>query len=451
MSLADALRAVADAAPAPTLAQFQQDLDPAWIEAALAATGTATLRRRRLPAEQVIWLVLGMALYRDRSIVDVAAALDLALPGSPGARGVTAAPSAVSQARTRLGPEPLAWLFGRCAATWAHAGADAHRWRGLALYGVDGTALRVADSPANRAHFGGHPGPAGRGESGYPLARVVALMALRSHLLAAVAFGPYATSEARTAAPLWAHVPDRSLTIVDRGFLAAGTLLPLAAGGPERHWLVRAKATTRATPVAVLGDGDTLVDLAVSPAARRADPTLPRTWRARVLSYTRPGGTPQRLLTSLLDPARYPAEELVALYHERWELELGYDELKTEVLAREEALRSQSPAAVAQELWGVLLAYNLVRLEMARAADALDVAPTRMSFVGALHLIRDEWLWSTYAAPGAIPRHLARLRAALARLVLPERRSERVYPRAVKLKMSSYPRNRPPPPPEAAK
>ncbi|HEU5303425.1 MAG TPA: transposase [Gemmatimonadales bacterium] len=75
-------------------------------------------------------------------------------------------------------------------------------------------------------------------------------------------------------------------------------------------------------------------------------------------------------MTSLLDPARYPAAELVALYHERWEQELGYDELKTELLEREEALRSQRPATIAQELWGLLLVYNLVRLAMPRAAQA---------------------------------------------------------------------------------
>src|SRR3982751_4855311 len=125
MALATALRTVAALAPPPSLEQFRQDLDAAWIEEALTATGTATLRRRRLPAEQVIWLVLGMALYRDRSVVEVAAALDLALPG---ARGPSAAPSAVSQARARLGPEPLEWLFTRCAAAWAHPSADRHRW-----------------------------------------------------------------------------------------------------------------------------------------------------------------------------------------------------------------------------------------------------------------------------------------------------------------------------------
>jgi hypothetical protein len=148
------------------------------------------------------------------------------------------------------------------------------------------------------------------------------------------------------------------------------------------------------------------------------------------------------LLTSLADAEQYPAFELVTLYHERWEIELGYDEIKTEVLEREEAIRSKSPTAVAQELWGILLAYNLVRLEMERVAEEAGVEPTRISFIAALHLVCDEWLWCAVASPGAIPKHLRNLRAKLARLVLPPRRS-RTFPRAVKIKMSNYPRKRP--------
>lgn len=443
MSLDAALVGVATFAPPDSVDRFRRDLDPQWIEDALTATGTATLRRRRLPAEQVVWLVLGMALFRDRSIVEVVSKLDLALPGP---RGPTAAPSAVSQARTRLGPEPLAWLFARCAEAWAPADAAAHRWRGLALYGVDGTCLRVPDTPANRAHFGGHPAGNGRGESAYPLLRVVALMALRSHLLVAAEFGPWATGEHTCARALWPRVPNDSLTVVDRAFLAAAPLLALRAAGRDRHWLVRARANTRRHVLRHFGADDALVEMRVSAAARRADPTLPATWRARALRYQRPGFQPQVLLTSLLDAARYPAAELIALYHERWEMELGYDEMKTVVLAREEAIRSRSPGAVTQELWGLLLAYNLVRLEMGRVADAAGVAPTRVSFIGALRLIRDEWLWCAIASPGAIPRHLIALRAALTLLILPERRPERHYPRTVKLRMTGYPRNRGAPP-----
>src|SRR5512133_950989 len=141
--------------------RVRASIDPDWIEEALEATGTATLRRRRLPAEQVIWLVLGMALYRNRPIDEIVAKLDLALPGP---RGPTPARSAVAQARARLGEEPMQWLFERCAETWAHESARKYAWRGLALYGVDGTTARVPDSPENREHFGGQS--THRGDSG---------------------------------------------------------------------------------------------------------------------------------------------------------------------------------------------------------------------------------------------------------------------------------------------
>jgi hypothetical protein len=443
MHLSASLNAVAELGHPDALEQFRRDLDPTWIEDALAATGTATLRRRRLPAEQVIWLVLGMALFRDRSIVEVAAKLDLALPGS---RGPTAAPSALCQARRRVGEAPLTWLFARTAERWAHTSADQHRWRGLALYGLDGTCLRVPDSPENRMHFGAASAGEKGGESGYPLLRAAALMALRSHLIAAARFGPYATDERALARDLVPEVPAHSLLILDRNYPDPGMLLPVQREAEERHWLVRATRNLRWQVLAEYGPGDWLVEMKVSPQARRQDPMLPKTWRARAIAYQRQGYAPQLLLTSLLDPVRYPAAEIVSLYHERWEIELGYDEVKTEMLLREEALRSQSPEAVAQELWGVLLVYNLVRLEMERVAEEACVEPVRISFVAALRLIRDEWLWCAVASPGAIPRHLRNLRQDLKFFVLPERRNHRTNPRAVKLKMSKYPRKRPQPP-----
>jgi hypothetical protein len=181
----------------------------------------------------------------------------------------------------------------------------------------------------------------------------------------------------------------------------------------------------------------------VSYYAREANPHLPRKWYARAIQYQRRGFPPQILLTSLLEPELYPAKEIAALYHERWEIELGYDEVKTKMLDRQEAIRSRTPAGVGQELWGVALGYNLVRLEMVRIAEEADVPPNRISFVMALRLIRDEWLWSAVASPGAIPRHLRELRAEVLHFVLPPRRSERRYPRAVKIKMSNYARKRP--------
>jgi len=207
MRLAHSLATVAAVSPDP-FEDLRRNIDPEWVVQALEATGTATVRSRRLPAEQVVWLVIGMALFRNRSIHDVVSKLDLALPSiSP-----TVAPSSVAQARARLGPDPMEWLFAICAEHWAHASARSHPWRGLALYGVDGTTLRVPDSTDNAGYFGySH---SARGESAYPMVRGVGLMALRSHLLTAVTFGPYATGEISYATNLWSSLLRDSLTIV---------------------------------------------------------------------------------------------------------------------------------------------------------------------------------------------------------------------------------------------
>lgn len=417
--------------------KFVASLDPDWIDEALAATGTATIRKRRLPAEQVVWLVIGMCIFRDLSMKELVATLDLALPGN---RGIRVAPSSIVQARDRLGAEPIRWLFERMAATWGHASARTHAWRSLALYGVDGTTVRVPDSVENRAHFGGQDVRWGS-TSGYPLARMVTLMALRSHLLAGASFGPY-DSEHTYANQLWSQIPDESLTILDRYFLSARILIGIARGGANRHWLTRATTRTKSTRLKKLGSGDELVRLEVSRAARAQDPSLPTTWDMRAITYRRRGFKPQTLLTSLVDPKRYPAAEIVALYHERWEIELGYNEVKRVMLRREESTRSKSPKGVAQELWGLGIAYNLVRFEAERAANEAGVAPTRISFVAALTFVETALrTWGTESA-GRLPERLRKLREDVGHFILPERR-QRSYPRAVKLKMSNYERTRP--------
>lgn len=420
-----------------TFEKFAKSIDPDWIEEALEVSGTATVRRRRLPAEMVIWLVLGMALFRNESMSLIIRTLDLALPGR---RGKAVTRGAVAQARARLGDEPMRWLFTKSAQRWAGESAGRHRWRGLRVYGVDGTTARVPDSPENRAHYGGQRGRDGE-TSGYPLVRMATLMVLRSHLLAGVSFGPYA-SELTYAQDLWPLVPDDSLVCVDRGFFAASILLPLHAQARNRHWLTRAKKSNVWRVIKTLGRGDELVEMDVSSQARRKNPELPAIWQMRAVRYQRRGFPPQMLLTSLIDAKAFPAKELVALYHERWECELGYNEVKTTLLEREEAIRSQTPTGVAQELWGVALAYNLIRLELERTAALLQVPPTRMSFIAGLWSIRNELRIAAYASPGTLPKRIEHLREDLAQFVLPPRRPKRTFLRAVKLKMSNYPRKR---------
>jgi hypothetical protein len=433
--LDQALHDVATFALLDGLEGLKAHLNPDWIEEALCYTGTASIRRRRLPAEQVVWLVIGMALYRREPIERIVEKLDLALPDE---RGTLLAKSAITQARQRLKDEALEYLFTVTAAEWSARSANAHRWRGLALYGWDGTSMRVPDSPENRATFGGQNAGGGRGESGYPMVRVVAAMALRSHVLAAFRFADYHTGETTLAQGLWNEIPDDSLVIFDRNFLIKRQFVHFEMSG-NKHWLSRSKKNTRWAVAKRLGRNDELVELEIN------EPGIPKTWTLRAIHYKRRGFPPSTLLTSLLDAERYPAKELVALYHERWETELGYDEIKTHLLERQEAIRSRSPEGVRQELWGIAIAYNLIRLEMERAAAEAGVPPTRISFVNAMTFITQEisMLRGQRLAFGTIPSRLAYLRQQLKRLVLPERRTERSYPRAVKVKMSNYKRKRP--------
>lgn len=440
-TLTEALEYTAAFTPAafPTL---MKDLDPRWIDEALETTGTATMRHRRLPADRAVWLVLGMAVLRDWSITTIVNQLELAMPSPSGLR--TVAPSTIVKARTRLGADPIEVMFTRSGDEWSHASADRHRWRGLALYAVDGSTLRVADSDENRAHFGSHEAGAGRGISGYPLMRAVVLMAVRSHLLPAAAFGPYAVDERAYARALWSSVPDQSLVLIDRHYLQADVLVPLMTQGHDRHWMTRTKSTTQFRVIRNLGPGDDLVEMEVSHEARRKDPSLPTHFDVRAVRYERKGYRPQCLLTSMIDADRFPAAEVRGLYHERWEIELGFGEIKTDMLERLETIRSKSPAAVEQEMWGILLVYNLVRLEMERIADELDVAPIRISFVAALRSFVELWLLGSKSlSPGAIPKQLAKIQDRVRRFVLPPRRPERLFPRAVKIKMSNYARKLP--------
>ena len=441
MRFAESLDCVAAFPAERQLGRLQSHIPEEWFAQALEATGTATIRRRRLPAEKVVWLVLAMALFRNLSIEELVTRLNIALPARDGG---ALAKSAIPVARAKLGSEPIEFLFRKSGAKWAHASAARDRWRGLALYGVDGTTVRVPDSVENRATFGEQT-TRNNETSGYPLARLVALMALRSHLLAsATVCGYLEEAEIGAAESLWESLPDSSLAIIDRGFSYVGIFHAISSQGRERHWLTRLRKVQHFKARERIDRGDYLIEIQAGRGARAKNSALPETILARLITYRRPGFKPKRLVTSLIDAKRYPAKEIIALYHERWELELGYAELKTRLLAREEAIRSKSPPGVRQELWGLLLTYNLIRLEIERAANELRVAPLRISFVHAMHTIQTDWLVAAYlSSPGRTAEHLDNLRFNLKALVLPPRRSWRSFPRAVKIKMSNYDRKRP--------
>lgn len=240
MRLEGALHYTAVRATPDSFANFIQHIDPVQLEEALEATGTATVRKRRLPAARVLWIVLGMALFRNRAIERVVASLDLCLPSSTGR---LVAKSAIAEARQRLGEEPLAYLFHTTGSEWSTRSAERHKWRGLGLYVYDGTTMRVPDSPENRAVFGGQSAGPKHGMSGYPMVRIVGLMAARSHILSAFRCADYATGEVTLAKELWSEVPEHSLTLVDRG--AAAVAGPAAHERPGETLLNQAEVADR--------------------------------------------------------------------------------------------------------------------------------------------------------------------------------------------------------------
>ena len=411
---------------------LSRSIDPEWIIRALSSTGKASIRRRKLPAEQVVWLVIALALYRHQSIPDVVAHLALVLPDEV---NPDIARSALTQARQRLGDEPLAQLFAICSTVWDEQHQWDRNWRGLARYAVDGSTLRTSHCAENRQHFGAQAYVDGVVAS-YPQMRLVTLTALATHVVRDAVFGAYGVNEMRYAADLISRIPDRSLSVFDKGFFSAAPLVGLQNQGLQRHWLIPAKTNAQWVKLDQTPD-DYRVRMTVSQQARAANPDLPAFWEARAIEAISRRGRKRILLTSLMDAKAYPAREIVQQYQERWRIETSYRELKQEMLGSEITLRSATPQTVRQEVWGALLAYNLVRLTMAEVAKEAQVEPTQLSFTIALHYIRHEWGWMAIEAPAKLPAHLIRLRNRLGDLILQKKRG-RTCPRLVKKMPARY-------------
>lgn len=413
--------------------RFASLIDSVWIDEALKHTGTVSVRRRRLPAERMIWLVIGLALFRKEPVWHIVQQLDLADGPSP----VAPVPSAAVAARERLGEMPLAWLFDRLASSWGtQAVPQEALFHGLRTFAVDGVVWSVADTPANRDVFDRQR--CAYGTTGtWPQLRAVCLMDTYTHLIRAAHFGTYGVGELSYAKPLMQSVPNASLTIFDRAYFSAAFLLDWQQAGQERHWLMRAKTPLRHEVVQQYAPGDQLVQLPVSPQARKERPDLPQYWQARLIECM-VGGQPRQFLTSLCNPRLYPARDVVAHYVQRWEIELGFREIKQGMQKNTTTLRSKLPALVRQEVWGMLIAYNVLRHEMACMANDLKVPPLRLSFQWlALAITTALYHWPLQT-PGTFPKRLALLRQQARLYLLPERRP-RTYPRVVKSVPTNYP------------
>lgn len=431
--LDDALPFLAENLEFPDWERLGQHLPYDWIEEAVVCTHAVSIRHRRLPAEQVVWLVVALALYRHKSIGEVLDDLGLALPD---AEQPFVSKSAAAQARQRLGAEPLQWLFQRSALAWCEQDRQAYAFKGLQLFAMDGTTLRSQDTAENRDHFGAQI-YAGETVASYPQVRGVTLTAVPTHLIRNAVFGPYSTNEMLYAKELVPHIPADSLTVFDRGFLAAEILYTLTASDQNRHFLIPAKANTK-WEMLEGEEHDAIVRMRVSPQARIKCPALPEFWEARAITVIDAQARKRILLTSLRDRRRYRAADIAACYERRWSVETSYRELKQTMLGTALTLRSKTVEGVYQEIWGTLTAYNLLRLEIAKAALVVKCEPSEVSFIRAFHLIQFELHWAAVTRSyGKLPATMVHLRERLVSL-LNEERPGRKFDRAVKSRPRKY-------------
>ncbi len=405
-------------------------LSPEIIEQCLKDTGVATIRKRRLPMELMVWSVVGMSLYRHLSMEKVVSQLDILLPGNK----PFVAPSAVIQARKRLGHEPVEAVFNKTQQLW-HEKTPHPDWHGLTLHAVDGVVWRTPDTTDNDAHFGRTGNKTTI--SDYPQVRMVCHMELTSHLLNSAAFDSVSVSEVDLTAQLVDQSPSHSLTVFDRGFYALGLLHRWQSSGEEKHWLIPLRKGAQYTTIAKLGKGQELVELKLSPQARKKWADAPETLQARLITKTIKGKE-VKLLTSMTDPMRYPGADIAELYSHRWEIELGYREMKQYMLQNNLTLRSKTPELVTQELWGMLLAYNLLRFMMCQMAYSLkSVMPYQIGFKQASIFLLSQLQLLPAVAPGRIPEVMNYILDMAESFILPDRK-ERSYPRAVKKRPSRY-------------
>lgn len=374
------------------------------IEEVLNVTGRREQRTRRLPAHVVVRFCQAMCLFYDDDYEEVLRKLvgGLRDMGSWSDSWQVPSASAVSQARARLGPEPLRLLFGRTAIPLAGRGTKGAWLRSRRLMAIDGFVLDLPDTPENVEEFG--LSQSGFRRSSYPQARVVGLGECGTHAIVGAAVDACRVGEQSLLPELFRSMEPDMLVLADRNFYGFKLWQQAADTGAALLWRV---GSTLTTPVITeLPDGSYLsvvVCQGIRPYHRAAvieavasgakiHPTQGIV--VRVIEYDVPDRTGNgkneriRLITSILDPEDTPAIELAAAYHERWEYEGLIDEIKTHMRGPGRVLRSKTPDLVEQEIWALLLTHYAVRALMSRAADEADADPDRLSFTRSLRITR---------------------------------------------------------------
>jgi len=340
---------------------------------------------------------MGMALHSDGSYEDVLALISDGLSWAQRCDGSPrlANKAAISHARDRLGPEPMALLFDRVARPLAAKDTPGCWLAGRRMVAIDGTCLDLADTPANDAFFG-RPGVMKGERSAFPQARVVALGECGTHAMFEAVVGPYTTWENVLAREVLGRLSRGMLCLADRGFYSFETWQKASETGADLLW--RVKDNLRLEPVKDLPDGSWTAEVFHSTQDREHHHPV----TVRVIEYTiddgREAAGPFRFITTILDHRKAPAVELAGAFTQRWEIESVFDELKTHQRGPRAVLRSKSPDLVTQEIWGHLCCHYAIRALMFDAAAHAGHDPDRVSFVAALRISR-----RSIAQQGAFP------------------------------------------------
>ena len=374
-----------------SLGVLSQRIPAEQVRRVLRETGRESQQQRKLPLRVMVYYVIALSLFMEVSYGEVLRCLleGLEWLGMPVKSMRTVAKSSISRARMRLGVEPLKRLYQDLVVPIALSRTRGAWYRDWKVVSIDGSTLAVADTPENEEAFG-RPGSS-RGKAGFPKLRFVSLVESGTHVLFAGQHGPYLnSSEEALAREVVKSLSPGMLCIADRGFFS----YPLwkLAMGTAADLLWRAKKDLVLPCVERLEDGSYLSKAYPSPKDRKHDR---EGIMVRVIEYqlegtaTVNGGQElYRLITTLLDPESAPAPELAALYHERWEIETAFDELKTHLRGRRIVLRSRTPELVVQEFYGLLLAHYAVRGLMHEAALGADIDPDTISFVHTVRVVR---------------------------------------------------------------
>ncbi|WP_107409669.1 IS4 family transposase [Mangrovactinospora gilvigrisea] len=393
------------------------------VDAALTQCGALQQRVRKLPARVVVYLLLAAALFEDCGYPEVWSKLTGALEGLPIPK-VTA--TALWHARCRLGIRPMRALFDLLRGPATAIRTAGARWAGLLVVAIDGTYLDVPDTPNTRAGLGKGANQY-TAASGYPQICLVALVACGTRAVIDAVFGPRSTGESIHGRRLMRSLRAEMIVLLDRGFATNAYLTAVAETGAD--FLARLSAARKPPMLRRFPDGSIL--------SRIGDVEI-RIVVCEIAIATATGRQTgcYRLATTLLDHRRYPAFELVRLYHERWEVESAFFGIKKSMLGRR-VLRARTLPGIAQEVYALLTAYQLIRTAIADAAEAAGADADRGSFTTALNAARDQVVQAANVLAGTVIDLVGAIGRAVLDNLMPDRRL-RVSPRAVKRPLSRY-------------